>query len=397
VTSEPVAPAGDRIGQPRRHDVVVAGAGPVGATRALALADSGLDVVALDARAAGEIARGDRSLALSHGSRLILECLGVWAPLAALADAVTPITAIDISQAGGFGTMRIDAQEQAVPALGYVVSYRALQAALDEALAARGAAVRHGARVARVLGDPAHATVTLADGEMLHARLAVAADGAGDIVAGMARKRRDYGQVALVAKVWLERPHGGLAYERFTAQGPVALLPEADHYGLVWTHTPQSAAAALDLDDSAFLAALGAHFGPRVRGFVRVAQRRTFPLALEYAEPLTQSRVAAIGNAAQALHPIAGQGFNLGLRDAHVLAEAIAAATPATLGTPAMLARYAAARALDRRAGIAFTDGLVHLFGGSALRWPRGLGVALLDAVPPVKRAFTRRMLYGWR
>jgi 2-octaprenyl-6-methoxyphenol hydroxylase len=379
------------------HDVAIAGAGPVGATLARALADTGLDVVALDARESGTIARGDRALALSHGSRLILERVGVWCPLAAMPRAATPITAIDISQAGGFGTMRIDAAEQRIDALGYVVSYRALQAALDAALAATSVAVRFGARVAHVAGDPRYAEVRLADGEHVRARLAVAADGAGDIVAGLARQRRDYGQVAVVAKVWMDRPHGGLAYERFTPSGPVALLPEDDHYGLVWTHTPASAAAVLALDDDAFLAQLAQHFGTRVRGFLRVSQRRSFPLALEYARSPTGTRTVAIGNAAQALHPIAGQGFNLGLRDAHTLADIVARTPREALGTPAMLAGYARARTLDRRAGIAFTDALVHLFGGPALRWPRGIGVALLDAVAPAKRAFTRAMLYGWR
>jgi 2-octaprenyl-6-methoxyphenol hydroxylase len=379
------------------HDVVVAGAGPVGATLALSLAGRGLDVVALDARAKGEIARGDRSLALSHGSRLILEQLGIWCPLAAVPHAVTAITAIDISQAGGFGAMRIDAREQALDALGYVVSYRALQGALDAALARSDVQVRFGARVARISGDPQHARVRLHDDALLHARLAVAADGAGDMVDGMTRERRDYGQVAMVAKLWTDRPHAGLAYERFTPDGPVALLPEDDHYGLVWTHTPASAAAVQALDDAAFLAALARHFGPRAGAFLRVGPRRSFPLALEYARALTCTRVAAIGNAAQALHPIAGQGFNLGLRDARTLADVVGTCSAGALGTPGMLARYAAQRARDRRVGIAFTHALVHLFGGRALRWPRGIGLALLDAVVPAKRAFTRAMLYGQR
>ena len=379
------------------HDVVVVGAGPVGSVLALALADSGLDVVAIDARRAGEIARGDRSLALSHGSRLLLEPTGIWCTLAGEPGAITPIAAIDISQAGGFGTMRIDAAEQAVPALGYVVSYRALQHALDAALARTDVALRFGTGVARVVPAPEAAEVVLTDGARLRGRIVVAAEGAGNVVAGMTRVRRDYGQVALVAKVWMERPHQGLAYERFTPSGPVALLPEQDHYGLVWTHTPESAPAALALSDADFLAALARHFGPRVRGFVRVADRRTFPLALEYADPAVLARVVAIGNAAQALHPIAGQGFNLGLRDAHELGALVLSTSREVLGGPAMLERYRRARRADRRAGILFTDGLVGLFGGHALRWPRGVGLTVLDAVAPLKRAFTRAMLYGWR
>lgn len=386
------------MAEPALHDVVIAGAGPVGATLALALSRADLDIVALDARAPGEIPRGDRALALSHGARLIFERLGVWAPLAANTGAVTPIDAVDISQARAFGALRLTAREQGVPALGYVVSYRALQAALDAALLATRVQVRYGARVAAIASTPDRAIVTLTDGgEPLAARLAVAADGAGAMVEGIVRRRRDYGQTAVVAKLWLDQPQQGTAYERFTPEGPVALLPEHDHYGVVWTRTPAQAGQVLALSDAEFLTALARHFGGRVRGFQRVAERRAFPLVLEYADPPVAGRAVAIGNAAQALHPIAGQGFNLGLRDAHELARLVAATPPPLLGAHAMLARYAQARAADRRTGIAFTDGLVHLFGGSALRWPRGLGLAVLDALPPLKRAFTHAMLYGVR
>jgi len=381
------------------HDVVIVGAGPVGATLALALAESDLDVVALDARAPGEAPRGDRSLALSHGARLLFERLGVWSALNATRGAVTAITAIDVSQAGGFGTLRMDAREHDLPALGYVVSYLALQGALDAALARTRVAVRYGARARRVGGSPLSATVTLEDpaAAPLEARLAVAADGAGGLVDGIARERRDYGQVAVVAKLWLDRPHGGVAYERFTAQGPVALLPQQDHYGLVWTQTPHDAERSLALPDAQFLAELARHFGSRVGGYTRVADRRMFPLALELAKPVVATRVAAVGNAAQALHPIAGQGFNLGLRDAWELAQVLIHAKREAIGTRAMLERYARGRSVDRRVGVAFTNGLVNVFGGAALRWPRGVGLAMLDALPPLKRAFTRAMLYGWR
>jgi 2-octaprenyl-6-methoxyphenol hydroxylase len=382
-------------GKPR-HDVVLVGAGPVGATFALALRDADLDVVALDARPAGSIARGDRSLALSHGSRLILERVGAWPRLASSAAAVTPITAIDVSQAGGLGAMRLDASEHDLPALGYVVSYRALQAALDEALAATGIRIAHDTRVVAVNSGSEHAEIVAEHGEARLARLAVAADGAGASVPAIERRRRDYRQVAVVAKVWLDRPHRGVAIERFTPTGPVALLPEGDHCGLVWTQAPDEAARSLDLPDAAFIAALERHAGAVVRGITRVAERRTFPLVLEYAQDVVAPHVAVIGNAAQALHPIAGQGFNLGLRDAFELAQQVIEQR-SEIGERGMLARYAARRARDRRLAIAFTDGLVHLFGGTMLRGPRGLGLALLDALPPVRRAFARAMMLGWR
>ena len=383
------------------HDIAIVGAGPVGATLALALSDADLDVVVLDARPPGAPARGDRSLALSHGARLVFERLRVWSALSATPGAVTPITSIDISQAGGFGMTRLAASEHDLPALGYVVSYRALQATLDAALVRANVAVQFGMAVERVGGTPAYAAVTTADasGGVLTARLAAVADGNGDIVAGIRRERRDYGQVALAAKVFVDHAHGHCAHERFTADGPMALLPENDHYGLVWTMTPERAVQMLALSDAEFLRRLADHFGTRVEGFTRVDDRRTFPLALEVARPTIGARVVVLGNAAQALHPVAGQGFNLGLRDAFELARTIIATPRDDIGGRTMLDTYARARAPDRRAGIAFTHGLVRVFGTAVpfVRWPRGVALTLLDMVPPAKRAFTRAMLFGWR
>jgi len=383
----------------RVHDVALVGLGPVGATLALSIAGHGFDVVAVDARKPGEHPRGDRSLALSHGARLVLERIGVWDALRGIEGALTPITTVDVSQAGGFGATRLSAAEHGIEALGYVASYVALQGALDRALAASDIAVRFGTDAASVEGTFAHACITAAGGDTMHARLAVIADGAGTAVAGIERTRHDYHQVALVASVWLDRPHGGVAYERFTSTGPMALLPERDHYGLVWTMRPHEAEAMLALDERAFLAALATRFGKRVDGFVRAEARRTFPLSLEQARPTVAARAVVIGNAAQQLHPVAGQGLNLGLRDAYELAQLILDTPRDALGAPAMLARHARGRRVDRGAGIAFTHGLLRIFGGdhAALQWPRGIALALMESTPPLKRAFTRSMLFGLR
>lgn len=381
------------------HDVAIVGAGPVGATLALALADGDLDVVVLDARARGETLRGDRSLALSHGARLILERCGVWQVLAAAMDAVTPIVEIDISQAGGFGMTRLNAAEHDLPALGYVVSYRALQAALDDALARAGIEVRHGVTAVSVGGTPAYAAVAIEGADSVTARLAAVADGTGTAVTGVGRQRHDYGQAALVAKLWRSAPHTGIAYERFTREGPIALLPEHDHFGLIWTVTPGHAEELLALDDAAFLAALERHFGTRSGGFTRVLDRRSFPLALEFAPTTVATRCVVLGNAAQTLHPVAGQGFNVGLRDAAGLAQAVLDTARDAIGEPPMLDRYVGSRRSDRWAGIAFTHGLVGVFGNDVplLRWPRGLALTLLDTLPVAKRAFVRTMLFGLR
>jgi len=382
------------------HDVAIVGAGPVGATLALALTDADLDVVVLDARANGEPPRGERSIALSHGARLILERAGVWCALAGSAHAVTPITSVDISQAGGFGLTRLDAAEQGLSALGYVVSYRALQAVLDAALERKHVDVRWGSRVKHVGGTPAYAAVALDEvGDVLTARMAVVADGSGAAIDGVARFRRDYGQLALIARLALSVPHGGVAFERFTAEGPLALLPEGDHYGLVWTLSPQRAQTLVAMPERDFIAELLRCFGPRASAVTRATERRTFPLVLEYAPALSVSRCVAIGNAAQTLHPVAGQGFNLGLRDAHTLARALVDTPREAIGSQPMLARYARARRSDRLAGVAFTHGLIGVFGTDSplLRWPRGVALTLLDAVAPAKRAFTRAMLNGLR
>lgn len=383
------------------HDVAIVGAGPVGATLALALADTGLDVAVVDARPAATPARIDRTLALSHGARLIFERFGVWTPLAATAGAVTPIVSIDVSEARGFGGLTLDAREHGLAALGYVVSYRALQSVLDEALRRAQIRVRHGSPARAVTGTRDAASVTI-DGEAattIDARLAVVADGAASSIPGIARRRHDYRQVAIVARIGLDHPHRGIAYERFTADGPVALLPEGSRYALVWTRTPADAARAIAQSDAAFLAELAGQFGRRVGGFTHVDDRRTFPLTLEVARNTTAERIVVIGNAAQALHPIAGQGFNLGLRDAYELARAIIASPPAALGSSAMLEGYRRKRVADRRMGIAFTHGLVQLFGTDSpwLRMPRGVGMLLLDTAPLAKRIFGRAMLFGVR
>jgi 2-octaprenyl-6-methoxyphenol hydroxylase len=393
-----------------RHDVAVVGAGPVGSALALALAAGDIDVIVLDGRPAGETLRGDRSLALSHGARLILERLGVWDALSVVPEALTPIVRIDISQAGGFGQMQLAAEEHGIPALGYVVRYRALQAVLDAALARSGVQVRHGVEVAGVRGMSRHAVIELADGGSagpigalieapIEARLAAVADGTGATMGAIVRRRHDYRQVALIAKVWCRDPHEGVAFERFTPDGPMALLPEHDRYGLVWTATPERAEELLALDDGAFVERLARRFGARTGGFARVADRRTFPLVLEYAREPARERCVALGNAAQTLHPVAGQGFNVGLRDAWELARIVLDAPREQLGDEGMLRRYARSRRVDRTAGIAFTHGLVRLFGNDLpfVRWPRGLALTLLDAVPAAKRVFTHAMLFGVR
>ena len=314
--------------------------------------------------------RGDRSLALSHGARLIFDRLGVWSSVAGTAGAVTAITAIDVSQRGGFGAARLDAHEHGVPALGYVVSYRALQAALDAGLARAGVPVDHGVTVSRVDATPAYARIRgEREGAACEwtARLAAVADGGGDIVAGNARHRHDYRQVALVAKLWTERaaPRGGV--RALYARGPDgACCRKAIITGWYGRRRRRRRRSLAAMPETEFLAALATRFGARVGGFLKSEDRRTFPLSLEFAGTVVGARTVLLGNAAQALHPVAGQGFNLGVRDAYELAQVLLSTPRDRLGATASLSAYARRRLADRWAGIALTHGLLEVFGSDA-------------------------------
>ncbi|MEO6146331.1 MAG: FAD-dependent monooxygenase [Sulfuriferula sp.] len=380
----------------REHsDIVIVGGGPVGTTLALLLADSDFSIQLLEARADLTRPAHRRTLALSYGSRLILERLGVWSNL----NEITPITTIHISQRNGLGMAWLRAAEEKLPALGYVLDYAELDAALHARLRASSVSVVTGARVDEVRAASGYATMKVnrdSDVIPVTARLAVVADGG----AGTAQRvSRDYDQHALIAAVTTELAHNGCAYERFTPDGPVALLPQGDGFALVWTASPAHVQALLALPDAQFLDALHGHFGDRAGRFLSVAQRASFPLGLRYAAQTTRPHTVMIGNAAQMLHPVAGQGFNLGLRDAWELATRIRTSQRDLLGSTAMLADYSSARRLDTRGGIFFTDLLVRVFSNDhwLLHHGRSIGLAALQMLPPVKRFVARRMIFGAR
>ncbi len=387
---------------PPMDDLLIVGGGPIGATLALALRASGLDYRVFDARPRGGLGAGERTLALAHNARLTFERIGIWGRLAS----VTSIDTIDISQKGGFGVTQLTAREAGVPALGYVVRYGELQAALDAALAEAGIDVLFGHQVEAVRTSPAAASVVVRSGvgdqsqaTERAARLVVVADGSGELLPDIPRRKIDYRQHALTGFVTASAMRPGTAFERFTTDGPAALLPYASGYALVWTATPERASALLALDDAQFLAALQHHFGDRVGRFTSIAQRKSFPLLLQFATQIAGERAVVLGNAAQSLHPIAGQGFNLGLRDAWTLAQRLLDTARDDVGSAQQLRAYAQARRVDRWAGMAVTHGLVSAFASNhpLLAGPRGLGLTLIDSIPPLKRAFARGMLNGLR
>ncbi|HVO46794.1 MAG TPA: 2-octaprenyl-6-methoxyphenyl hydroxylase [Steroidobacteraceae bacterium] len=400
-----------------RTDVAIIGGGMVGASLALALSTTGVSTLLVEGVAPGTSSQpsfDDRTTALGNASRRIFQGLGVWERMAAQAGT---IRAIHVSDAGRFGFARLHAAEQGIEAFGYVISNRVIGAALWEKLRdAPGVQLRVPAQPAdpRFQGD--HVSFTLhrmpntrnapnaqgAQGaqEQVSARLLVAADGAHSLVRQAAEidaSVEDYGQVAVVTNVASDRPHDGTAYERFTQSGPLAVLPLHDgSYGVIWTCTPERAGEVLSFDDATFLRELQGRFGWRAGQFVRAGRRASYPLKLTRAATTVGERTVLIGNAAQALHPVAGQGFNLGLRDAAMLAEVLAHAhrsnADADAGAPELLRRFADWRQADRRGVVRFTDGLVKLFGDSrpAVGWLRNLGLLLFDLTPPAKSALAR-------
>ena len=323
-------------------DVAIVGAGPVGATLAALLANSGLAIELYEARPGPS--RERRVLALSHASREHLEEALAWP-----AGETTAIDSIHISQKGGPGRTLLEAREQGLPALGYTLGHASLEAALAKRLEAAGIAVRYGQSCEDIALDPQGATIHFSPGGEARARLLVLADGGANAakIPRIAFTEKDYAQQAVVAAVEADRAHAHRAYERFTPEGPVALLPFQDHFALVWTAAPGEAKRLLNLDEAQFLSGLQAHFGDRAGRFTRVRDRASFPLRLRAINVPVALRTAIVGNAAQALHPIAGQGLNLGLRDAAALAAAIASTARDAVGGADMLAAYRESRRRD--------------------------------------------------
>lgn len=377
-----------------QFDCVVVGGGPVGAAAALELARADLRVLLIEARDSRGVASETRPLALSYGSRLILERLGVWDALAA----VNPIERIHISQRGRFGRVLFKAADSSLPALGYVLDYRALVSALDAAIATDGLRTLRGARVASIAHDATSARVEFetseGSGECLASVVAVA-DGTAE-TAGIEARVVDYGQSAVSAWVETDVPHANTAYERFTPEGPLALLPQAGGYALVWTMAAERAQRLCDAAPAAFLAELQERFGERAGRFNAVAARAVHRIALRVAESISCGRAVLIGNSAQALHPVAGQGFNLGLRDAWELAVEIRRRGARDEALPR---DYSARRRVDRTGAVAFTHALVKVFSNDwlPLGLARGAGLTLLDCFPPAKDFVVRRMVFGSR
>jgi len=393
-------------GDTRACDVLIAGGGAVGSALACALAELPLDVVLVEARAVELLEQPGfdaRVTALANGAQQILSGLGLWPELKGYTEA---IRSIHISERGRFGAARIEAGEQNVPALGYTVENQTLGRVLWERLQrAPRLTVLAPAKVTGLERDPDFAVVSVERGsesEIVRAKLVVAADGARSAVRaalGVETDEHDYGQRAVVFNCSTEARLDGRAFERFTQRGPIALLPlVGGRAAVIWTLPEGDAERIAALPVEAFRAELQAAFGQRLGRFTRIGERHLYTLTRVASGAIHGERAVLIGDAALRLHPVAGQGFNLALRDVATLAEVIADAMDgrsADAGAAALLERYAAWRAADRQRVSSFTHGLIQLFGDAApgLGLGRGLGLMAFDLLPGAKELLARQTM----
>ncbi len=387
------------------YDIIIIGGGMVGASMARALSGCGLQIAVVEAwplDSARQPSYDDRAIALAYGTRVILDAMGIWPLLAADTEAIRHI---HVSDRGHFGFTRLHAEESNVDALGYVATAHAMgQSLLKDLGTEPGIHLFCPARLERFSIDEQRVQVNITrDGQplALEARLLVAADGGRSVVRerlGIGVQEWGYGQTAVISNLTPGAEPNGTAYERFTDQGPMAMLPLTDgRYGLVWTLDERQVDQVLELDGKAFLERVQGRFGHRLGRFQKAGKRSSYPLRLVRTKEHVRHRVALIGNAAHAVHPITGQGFNLGIRDVAVLAEVLSTASreQRDIGSLDVLEGYARWRHRDQQAVALMTDGLVRLFTNPLLpvRVARNLGLLTLDLLPPVKRLLTRQFM----
>lgn len=388
-----------------RFDLIIAGGGLVGNCLALALRNSGLHIAVVEAASRDQQRQsgaGDRALALGAGTVQLLRELGVWE---AVADQAAPIEHIHVSDRGHFGKTRLSAKQYDVPALGYVITARAIEQAAADQVAQTSVRYFYSTRLAGISCDDnsVYANLRTDDGATLNicAQLLVGADGGQSSVRqllGIEQTVVDYGQTALVTTVQTSQSHHNMAYERFTHSGPLALLPLSPRRAaVVWTRSHEQAQSLLASGDSEFLAELQDCFGYRLGILKLAAPRRAFPLSLIRATTMVTDRSVIIGNAVHQLHPVAGQGFNLSIRDVAELAGVLIEQQQkgADLGEASVLAAYARQRQADHDRTIGFTNSLVQIFSNDnvALAALRNTGLTVLDHLPPVKQWLARHAM----
>lgn len=390
------------------YDIVIAGGGMIGTSLGLAMAPLNLRIAVVEAVARGATRQpsfDDRSTALSRSSQRMFEAIGLWPEIVA---ASTPIRNIHVSDKGRFGFAHINAEEQKVEALGYVVINRVLGTVLQNALDdVPNLDIICPATIAAVTTSETEATVTVQEesgSREFSCSLLVAADGANSAVrdmVGISATQIAYQQWAVIGNLLPEKSHRNRAFERFTEDGPIAMLPIADErVAFVWVQTPESARELMSLDDQQFTNRIQVAFGQRLGRFSKIGKRAAYPLSLSKANDLIARRSVIVGNAAHGLHPVAAQGFNLGLRDVAALCDCIAdarqqCADDFDCGDQVILENYAEWRAPDQKKLVRFTDGIVRLFGDSRMpvRVLRNIGMLGFDLIPGVRKLFARHTM----
>lgn len=389
------------MSQVKSFDVIIAGGAMAGATLALALhqlSQGRLSVAVVEPYQTDHQQHpgfDSRSIALSYGTVQILQRFGLWESLQSVA---TPIEHIHVSDRSHAGMTDITKEEVGVNALGYVVELADVGRIYAEKIEKTSSITLYCPQsIQSVERNINKVTAILSNGEQIEAKLLVAADGAVSTCCeqvGLPLQEHDFEQVAIIANVVTSEAHQGRAFERFTSHGPIALLPMSDNrMSLVWCLPPDKAQAVMAYDDDVFLNQLQAEFGWRLGKLEKTGARSAYPLLLRYREQNISHRFAIVGNAAQSLHPIAGQGFNLGIRDVASLAEEIVHAED--VGSYALLTKFKRRRDNDRTATITLTSSLVHLFSNDwlTLRIGRNLGLAVMDNIPVLKTPLLRRTL----
>ncbi len=401
--SSPLLPAlGPRAaGRGNIHDILVVGAGMVGAALALKLAQAGFDVAVIEARAAAAWCIEDeidlRVVALAPSSVDLLGAVGAWQSIAA--SRACAYQRMHVWDALAPGVLNFDSADDAAAALGYIVENRLIQHVLWQTLQAHARVTLHcPARVAATSVDADRRTIELDDGRRIAARLVVAADGGDSALrnlVGITTRDRDYAQRAVVAHVATERTHEATAWQRFLPHATVAFLPLADQRSsIVWSVPDQEATRLLALDDTTFCAELGAAFDFRLGRVIATTPRAAFPLRLRLAERYSAARFALIGDAAHIVHPLAGQGVNLGLRDAAELAATAIAERDAKrdFAAESALRRFERSRRSDNVLSAQAFDAMQRVFGSDAIPIAalRGAGLSIVDKIVPFKRIFAR-------
>jgi 2-octaprenyl-6-methoxyphenol hydroxylase len=379
-------------------DILIQGGGPVGlACTAWTLQkfpDAKLTLIDRNPIDDADLVAADsRGIALSHGSKLLLDTINAWP-----ADSAD-IYRVHVSQAGRFGRALMTREELNQDALGHIIRYRDIHLTLRKALRVIQCKSTHfeWLHISKEAEQP-----------NIKAKCIVHAEGGLFKTQEWVESGRDYGQSALVGLVEVDSAAPHQAWERFTAEGPLAVLPS--HYGpnvlnLVWCGSPQSSQHRLQLSDADFLSSLQSEFGSRIGHFLKIQDRRLYELGLNYRKEITRDNEVWIGNAAQTLHPVAGQGLNLGLRDAYLLAENLvgvfsgAAINQTQANIQSALESYAQSRKVDRTTTIGLTDFMARVFTSNLapVVVARGLALSALQWLPPVKTALARQMMFGRR